>query len=199
MCGAVLNLSVVSNSATPMDCSPSGSSVHGDYPEKNMEWVALPSSRGLYQPRNWTQVYHIAVNSLPSESPAKPKNIGVDSLFFLQGDLPNPGIEPGSPELRMDSLPAKLPEKPLEKSRIIEINQIANMRWIIKKQESSRKTSISASLTMPKPLTVWITINCGKFPKRWEYQTTWPASWEIYMQVRKQPLELDMEQQTGSK
>ena len=41
-----------------------------------------------------------------------------------------------------------------------------------KKQESSRKTSISALLTMPKPLTVWITINCGKFLKRWEYQTT---------------------------
>ena len=68
-----------------------------------------------------------------------------------------------------------------------------------KKQESSRKTSISALLTMPKPLTVWITINCGKFWKVWEYQTTWPASWETYMRVRKQQLELDMEQQTGSK
>ena len=68
-----------------------------------------------------------------------------------------------------------------------------------KKQESSRKTSISALLTMPKPLTVWITINCWKFWKTWEYQTTWPASWEICMQVRKQQLELDMEQQTGPK
>ena len=55
-----------------------------------------------------------------------------------------------------------------------------------KKQESSRKTSISALLNMPKPLTVWITTTCGKFLKRWEYQTTWPASWEICMQVRKQ-------------
>ena len=63
-----------------------------------------------------------------------------------------------------------------------------------KKQESSRKTSPSALLTMPKPLTVWITINCGKFWKRWEYQTTWPASWDTYMQVRKQQLELGMEQ-----
>ena len=69
----------------------------------------------------------------------------------------------------------------------------------LKKQESSRKTSISALLTMPKPLTVWITVKCGKFWKRWEYQTTWPASWEICMQVRKQWLELDMEQQTASK
>ena len=67
------------------------------------------------------------------------------------------------------------------------------------KQESSRKASVSALLTMPKPLTVWVTINCGEFFKRWEYQTTWPASWETYMQVRKQQLELDMEQQTGSK
>ena len=67
------------------------------------------------------------------------------------------------------------------------------------KQESSRKTSISALLTMPKPLTVWITTNCGKFLKRWDYQTTWPASWEICMQVKKQQLELDTEQQIGSK
>ena len=69
----------------------------------------------------------------------------------------------------------------------------------LKKQESSRKTSTSALLTMPKPLIVWTTANCGKFWKRWEYQTTWPASWEICMQVRKQQLELDMKQQTGSK
>ena len=67
-----------------------------------------------------------------------------------------------------------------------------------KKQESSRKTSTSALLTMPKPLAVWITTNCGKFWKRWEYQITWPASWEICMQVKKQQLELNMEQQTVS-
>ena len=52
---------------------------------------------------------------------------------------------------------------------------------------------------MPKPLTVWITTNCGKFFKKWEYQTTWPAFGEICMQVKKQQLELDMERQTGSK
>ena len=52
---------------------------------------------------------------------------------------------------------------------------------------------------MLKPLTVWITTNCGKFLKRLEYQITCPASWEIGMQVKKQQLELDMEQQTGSK
>ena len=54
-----------------------------------------------------------------------------------------------------------------------------------KKQEISRKTSISALLTMPKPLTVWVTTNCGKSWKRWEYLTTWPVSWETCMWVRK--------------
>ena len=79
-------------------------------------------------------------------------------------------------------------------------DQIGNIRYIIKKvKKSSRKTSTSALLTMPKPLTVWITTNYGKFWKRWESQTTWPASWEICMQVKKQQSELDMEQQTGSK
>ena len=48
-------------------------------------------------------------------------------------------------------------------------------------------------------LTVWITTNCEKFLKRWEYQTTLPASWEICIQVKKQQLVLDMEQQIGSK
>ena len=68
-----------------------------------------------------------------------------------------------------------------------------------RKQQSSRKTSTSASLTTPKSLTAWITTNYGKFFKRWEYQTTWSDSWEICMKVKKQQLELDMEQQTGSK
>ena len=79
-------------------------------------------------------------------------------------------------------------------------DQIANNFWIIKKaREFRKKTSVSTLLTMPKPLTVWITINCEKFWKRWEYQTTWLASWETCMQVRKKQLELDVEQQTGSK
>ena len=52
---------------------------------------------------------------------------------------------------------------------------------------------------MQKPLTVWMMTNFGKFLYRWKYQTTWPASWEVCMHIRKQQLELDMEQQTGSK
>ena len=81
----------------------------------------------------------------------------------------------------------------LEKAKEPEI-KLSTSTGSSKKHEISRKTSICALLTMPKPLTVWITINCGKFWKRWEYQTTWSASWEICMQVRKQQLKLDMEQ-----
>ena len=51
-------------------------------------------------------------------------------------------------------------------------DQIANIQWIIEKQKNSRKTTTSASLTMLKPLTVWITTDCGKLFKRWEYQAT---------------------------
>ena len=71
----------------------------------------------------------------------------------------------------------------------------------LKKQESSRKASISALLTMPKPLTDCVDHNklWEILKEKWEYQTTWPASWETCMQVRKQQLELDIEQHTGSK
>ena len=66
-------------------------------------------------------------------------------------------------------------------------DQIANIFGSSKSaREFQKKTSTSALLTMPKPLTVWITTNCETFFKRWEYQTTWPASWEICMQVKKQ-------------
>ena len=65
--------------------------------------------------------------------------------------------------------------------------------------ENFIKTSSSALLMTPKPLTVWITTNCRKFFKRWECQTTLPVSWETCMQVKKQQLELDMEQRTGFK
>ena len=78
-------------------------------------------------------------------------------------------------------------------------DQGSNTCWITKKAREFQKKSTFALLTIPKPLIVWITTNCRKFFKRWEYQTTWLASWEIFMQVKKQQLELDMEQRTGSK
>ena len=86
----------------------------------------------------------------------------------------------------------------LEKAEEPEI-KLATSVGSQKKQENSRKTSTSVLLITPKPLTVWITTNCGKFVKRWEYETTLAASWETCEQVKKQQLESDMKQQTGSK
>ena len=76
-------------------------------------------------------------------------------------------------------------------------DQIANIRWIIKKAREFQKNIYFCFIDYAKDF-VWITTNCGKFFKRWKYQTTSPASREICMQLKKQQLELDMGQ-TGSK
>ena len=111
--------------------------------------------------------------------------------FPSPGDLPHPGIKPGSPTLQADSLPTEPPGKPSIKyllglysapdtmlsDNLYTVVDLSSQHTTIqnwpsslptsagswKKQESSRETSISALLTMSKPLTVWITINCGKF------------------------------------
>ena len=77
-------------------------------------------------------------------------------------------------------------------------DQIANIHWNMEKAREFQKNIYFCFIEYAKAFDLWITINCGKFWKRLEYQTTWPASWETRMQVRKQQLELDMEQQTGS-
>ena len=69
-------------------------------------------------------------------------------------------------------------------------DQIANICWITEKAREFQKNIYFCLIDYAKPLMVWITTNCGEFFKRWKYQTTWPASWEICMQARKQQLEL---------
>ena len=137
--------------------------------------------------------------SFQSQRKAMPKNVQTTLTIALISHASN---------LRLKILQARLQqymnhELPdvqlvLEKAEEPEI-KIPTSIGSSKKQESSRKTSTSALLTMPKPLIVSVTTNCGKFFKRWEYQTTLPASWEIYMQFRNNQSELDMEQQTRSK
>ena len=79
-------------------------------------------------------------------------------------------------------------------------DQIANTLWIIEKARKSQKNIYFCFTDYIKAFDyMWITTNCGKFFKRWKYHTTWPVSWEICLQVKKQQLEPDMEQQTGSK
>ena len=65
-------------------------------------------------------------------------------------------------------------------------DQIANIHWIMEKAREFQKNIYSCFIDYAKAFDCGITINCGKFLKRWEYQTTWPASWETCMQVRKQ-------------
>ena len=77
-------------------------------------------------------------------------------------------------------------------------DQIANILGIIEKAREFQKNIYFCFIDYAKAFDCVDHNNCGKFWKRWEYQTTWPASWEICMQVRKQQLELDVEQQTGS-
>ena len=79
-------------------------------------------------------------------------------------------------------------------------DQIANIQQLDhQKSKSSRKNIYFCFRDYAKAFDCVDHYNCGKFFERWEYKSTWPASWETYMQVRKQQLELDMEQQTGSK
>ena len=138
------------------------------------------------------------------------------SLSLLQGIFPNQGLNPGLPHCgqilyKLSYRDAQ--NSPSQASTVRELWTSRCSSWIYKRQrnqrsncqhplnhrkkDNSRKTS--ASLTMLKPLTMWITTNCGKFFKRWAYQTTLPASWESCIQVMKQQLEPDMEKQTGSK
>ena len=95
-----------------MDCSLPGSSIHGIFQARVREWVAISFSRESSQPRDQTQVSHIAGDSLPVEPPGKPKKTGVGRLSFLPAYLPDPGIELGSHALQVDSLPAELPGMP---------------------------------------------------------------------------------------
>ena len=78
-------------------------------------------------------------------------------------------------------------------------DQIANIHWIIEKAREFQKNIYFCFIDYAKAFDCVDHNKLWKFLKRWEYQTTWPASWEMCMQVKKLQLELDMEQQTGSK
>ena len=88
--------------------------------------------------------------------------------------------KPEEPEIK---LPTSIGSS---KSMIVQEKHLLLLYWLCQ------------SLWLCGSTVVWITTNCGKFLRGWEYHTTWSASWEICMQVKKQQLELDVEQQTGS-
>ena len=95
------------------DCSPPGSSVHGDSPSKNTGVVCYALLQGIFQPKDWTQVSLIVGWFFTIWATREAQKYWSGQPIPSLGDLPNPGIEPGSPELHVNSLPAELPGKPL--------------------------------------------------------------------------------------
>ena len=109
----VLSHSVVSNSLWPMDCGPPGSAVHGILQARILEWVATPFSRESSHPRDRTQVSRIEGKFFTVWATREAHEYWSRQPIPSPGDLSDPGIEPGSPALQADSLPAELPVKPL--------------------------------------------------------------------------------------
>ena len=102
-----------------MDCSPPGSSVHGIFQARVLEWVAMPSSSGSSQARNQTPVSHFACGFFTVWATRKAQEHWSGYSIISPGDRPNPGIKLGSPVLWVDSLPAELPGKPLKHSNFL--------------------------------------------------------------------------------
>ena len=100
--------SVLSDSLQPLDYT-----VHGILQARILEWIAFPFYRGSSQLRDWTQVFCIAGRFFTSWATREAKNTGVGSLSLLHVDLPDPGIELGSPALQEDPLSTELSGKPL--------------------------------------------------------------------------------------
>ena len=152
--------SVVSNFCNPLECKPPISSVHGIFQGRILEWVTLSYSKGSSQPRDQTCVSCIAGGFFTAEPLGKHHMLArLCSKFFKLGfssttQIYNLGLEKAEgPEIKLPTLVVS---------------------W--RKQGNTRKTSTSASLTALKPLTMWTTTNCGKFLKKWVYQTTLPVS-----------------------
>ena len=175
-----------------MDCSLPGSSVHGILQSRVLEWVPLFPCNS-YTSFLWHSHHHDPFLQMKTWSTER--LLGESKTASLLWGKKNGCWLMMANWLNFNNTWTRyfqMFKLDLEEAEEQEI-KLPTSGALLKKQGSSRKLSISALFTMPKTLTVWITINYGKFWKRWEYQTTWPASWEISMQVRKQQLELDME------
>ena len=136
---------------------------------------------------------------LQSQRKAMPKNVQTIPQFHSSPMLVKKSSKFSKPGFnRTWIVNFQIFELDLEKAGQPEI-KLPTSTELLQKQQSSRKTSSSALSTTPKPLTVWITTNCGKFLKRQEYHITSPTSWKICMKVKKQHLVLDVEHKTCSK
>ena len=126
----------------PMDCSPLTSSVHGILQARIQEWVAMPSSRRSSQPQDRTQIFHIPGRFFTIWATREFQEYWSGYPISFPGDLPHPEMEPGSPALQADSLPAELPGKPRYYHRLIPIFQRMFFREL--RQPVTSKWSITA-------------------------------------------------------
>ena len=120
------------------------------------------------------------------------------SFHMLEGNAQN--LQARLQQIINQELPGVFLDKSMDFKEAEELEiKLPTFTGLWRKQGSSSKASTSASLTTLKSLTLWITTNCGKFINRWENQVTLPASWETHIPVKKQQVELHMEQWASSK
>ena len=151
----------------PMDCSLLGSSTHRIFQARVLEWGAIAFSNSIPKERQCKECSNYNTSALTSHDSTLMLKI-LQAIFqpYVNHELPD--------------IPAGF-----RKGRGTR-DQMANICWIIKKAREFQKNVYFCFIDYVKAFTVWITINCGKIWKRWEYQTTWPASWEICVQVKNQ-------------
>ena len=99
-------------------CDPVDYTVHGIFQVRILEWVAFPFSRGSSQPRDWTQVSCTAGGFLTSWATREAQEYWNWWPIPSPADLPNPGMEPWSPALQMDSFLAEPREKPFQRTKV---------------------------------------------------------------------------------
>ena len=162
--GKVKSLSRVWFFATPKDCSLPGSSIHGILQARVLEWVAIAFSESkegqcqrMFKNRTTAFISHASKVML--------KILQVRLQQYVNQEIPD--VQAG-----------------FRKGRGTRVSKLLTPVGSLRKKGNFRKTYTCASLTMLKSLTVWITTNCGKFLKRWEYQTTLPVSWETCIRLR---------------
>ena len=167
--------------------------VHGILQTRILEWVDFPFSRGSSQPRDQTQVSHIADRFFTSWATREEcSNYHTIALISHAGTV--------MLKIFQDRLQQYMNQEKADFSKGRGTReQIANIHWIIEKAREFQKNIYFCFIDYTKAFDCVDHNNRGKLLKRREYQTTLPAFWETCMQVKKQQLELDKEQWTGSK
>ena len=149
-----------------MDCSPPGSSVHGILQARILKWVAIPSSKGSSQSRDWTQVSLITSGFLPSEPLGKPRNTGVGSLSLLQCIFLTQGWNPGLPHCR------RILSHPSHQgsTTLAEVAVISGCYWI------QTQVNLLQTVLLFPPTKKWARPSNGRLPAR-SLVSSLPAFW----------------------